>query len=839
LKSDHELSTFIKVNKNVNNNMESKMEQVTQKYTYEEVIKSSEEYFKGDEFAASAFVGKYALSYNDEYFERTPDDMHCRLAGKLAEAESKFPNPMPYEEIYGLMKDFKYIVLQGSPSSAIGNPYKIQSSGNCFVIDAPLDSYGGICYTDQQLCQLAKRRGGIGFDISKIRPKGLNVKNAAGTTDGIGIFMERYSNSCREVAQSGRRGALILTISIHHPDILEFIKIKKDKSKVTGANISIRLSDEFMNAVTENKDYELRFPIDSKKPTVSSMVSAKEMWDEIIQAAWESAEPGLLFWDTMIRESIPNMYGKVNRKFYDQSTNPCGEILMGLDSCRLTAINLLSFVKNRFKKDAYFDYEYFKEVSIKAQRIMDDICEIELGLIDEIIEKVKSDPQPDHIKQVEIDVWKNIRETCELGRRTGLGITALGDTLAGLNVKYGSKKSIEITEEIYKTLAISAEKSSCIMAGERGAFPLFDPKIEKGNPLLKRIFEESPEVKKLYKEHGRRNIAITTTAPTGTLSTMTQTTSGIEPVFLTSYTRRKKINPSDKNAVVDFTDAQGDRWQEFEVNHPGVDAWMEATGKTDIEKSPYHGATSAEIDWRKSVDIQAKAQKWVGHSISKTCNLPKEATKEVVADVYMDAWKKGCKGFTVYREGSRDFVMGKKEDTSDNKIEKTDCPKRPKTLTGELFHTRVHGEDYFVIVGLHFGDPYEVFAGKNKAGLHKNVKLVNIKKIKRGKYSLCSTKDGNVIHDDVSKFIGDDQEAITRLVSLALRHGGDVSYIVHSLEKTEGSMQSFGKAVARILKKFIPENYEVSGEECPNCSGALSRIEGCMTCQGCSWTRCA
>lgn len=591
-------------------------------YTYSQVLEASTSYFNGDEFAAKVFVDKYALqNLSGEYLELTPTDMHHRLAKEFARIESKYPNPLSEKDIFNLLDHYKYIVPQGSPMFGIGNDFYTQSLGNCFVVNSPYDSYGGILHTDQELTQLMKRRCGVGTDISNIRPKGLATNNAAKTTDGIGIFMERFSNTTREVAQSGRRGALMLSISVNHPEIETFINIKKDLKKVTGANISIRLSDEFMNAVKNNKDYILRWPVEAtiSEAKVTKKVKAKDIWDQIIDCAWTSAEPGVLFWDRIIDNSPADIYSKLYPNFRTQSTNPCGELPLGLDSCRLLLTNLLSFVKHPFTDKAEFDFNYFAEVVKISQRLMDDLIDLEIEKISKILTKIKSDPEPEYIKQVEIRMWEQFLESCQQGRRTGTGITALGDCLAALNIKYGSEESILMTEEIYKTLAINAYKSSCIMAKERGAFPIFNKDLELNHPYLTLLLNADSELNSLYNEYGRRNVSLLTTAPTGSVSSQTQTTSGIEPAFLLSYTRRKKHNPSDKNARIDFVDALGDKWQEFKVYHHGVKKWMEISNETDESKSPYFGATSNEIDWMASVDIQAVAQKWIDHSISKTC----------------------------------------------------------------------------------------------------------------------------------------------------------------------------------------------------------------------------
>lgn len=824
---------------------------MTEKYSYEESLIESKKYFNGDELAAKVFIDKYALRDDQgNILENTPEKSHRRLAKEFARIEKKYKNSMSEEEIFSLFDKFKWIIPQGSPMSAIGNENKIQSASNCFVIPSPVDSYGGILFTDQQQAQIMKRRGGVGFDISAIRPKGIATTNAAGTTDGISVFMERFSNTCREVAQNGRRGALMLTISCKHPEIETFISIKKNLKKVTGANISIRVTDDFMKAVKNDSDFNLQWPIDSKTPKIVKTVKAKDIWNQIIEAAWTSAEPGVLFWDNVINNGPADIYKEFG--YESVSTNPCGEITLSpYDSCRLMVVNLLSFVKNPFTEKAKFDFVYFAEIVQKAQRLMDDMIDIEIEQIDKILNKIKADPEDKNIKAIELDLWNNIRKTCENGRRTGLGITALGDTIAALNMRYGSEESIVKTEKIYKTLAINSEKSSCILAKERGTFPIFNKALEKGHVFIERLLNADEELKELYNKYGRRNISTTTTAPVGSLSQLARTTSGIEPAFLVSYKRKKKINPTDTNVKVDYVDAMGDKWQEFIVYHPGFQNWMDVTGKTKLEDSPYYKSMSNDVDWAASVDIQAVAQKWISHSISKTCNLPNSATKELVSEIYMKAWEKGCKGFTIYRDGCRDGVLTavdtvKKETVNDSsqinevrmtdKIIKVHAPKRPKVLKSDVYHIKVKGQEYFVIVGLwKDGTPYEVFAGKN-GHISKDVKKGEVIKNNRGHYIFKFDNDKTI--DNISKYISEDQEGITRNVSLAMRHGIDVSFIVHQMEKTNGTLDSFSKAISRALKKYIQNGTAVYGEQCSNCGGKLVRIEGCMSCLECQTSKC-
>ncbi len=686
---------------------------------------------------------------------------------------------------------------------------------------------------------------GVGMSLNTIRPKGLPVNNAAKNTDGISIFMERYSNTCREVAQNSRRGALILLLNVCHPEIKTFINIKNDKKKITGANISIQMTDNFIEAVKRDDEFELRWPVDSNNPIIKQKVSAKEIWDNFIYSSWKFADPGVLFWDTVIKYSVSNDYGKVDKTFYDTSCNPCAEIVMGADSCRLLAINLYSFVENKFKSNARFNYSKFSTIVQKAQRMMDDMVDLEIELIKRIIKKIESDPEPEYIKEIEKQTWVKILETCKKGRRTGLGITGLGDTIASLGQRYGSDKSIRTTSKIYKTLCLNAYRSSCNLSKERGSFPIFSHKIEKDNLFLNRIWEADPELYKLYKKYGRRNIALTTTPPAGSISTLAQVTSGIEPAFMIEYKRRKKINSNDEGTRVDFIDDMGDSWQEFDVYHKGFEEWMKITGKKDIKESPYFKATSKDIDWVASVDIQAEAQKWICHSISKTCNLPSGATKEMVEKVYLRAWSKKCKGFTIYRDGCRTGVLVKKEDPIDKltTIIKTDAPKRPKKLKCNIFHVSVKKIPFFIIVGLLHNDPYEIFAGVNVNSegdiiIPKNFKEAIIEKEKRGRYSLIDINDDKNIIENISKFVDEEQEAVTRLISSNLRHGCDVNFIVHQLEKTKGDLMSFSKAISRVLKKFIEDGSKVSGEECPECGAKMFRVEGCASCS-CGFSRCS
>jgi len=817
-------------------------------YTREQVIEKSTEYFNGDTLAATVFADKYALrDDNENLVELTPDDMHKRLAKELARIEQKYPNPLSEQEIYESIKKFQHIVPQGSPMAGIGNYTQLTSLSNCFVIDPPYDSYSGILRADQELTQVYLRRGGAGLDVSTIRPKGLPTKNAARTTDGIAVFMERYSNTTREVATAGRRAALMISISVHHPEIETFIKIKKNKTKVTGANISIRLSDEFMNAVKSETTYEQRWPVDSKTPKIKHQVDAKHIWNQIIESAWESAEPGILFWDNIIKNGAADAY----KEYESKSTNPCAELpLSPYDSCRLVAMNTLSFVKNPYTKDAYFDYDSFEKYSKKAQRLMDDIIDLETEHVDRILNKIHNDPEPEDIKRNDINLWNKIRTSCNNGRRCGTGVTAIGDTLAALGIKYGSEESIKVVEEIYKALELAVYKQSIELAEERGAFPIYDYETEKNHGFISKVISNLPEdYQEKYKKYGRRNIALTTTAPGGSVSILTQTTSGIEPVFRVSYDRRKKINQSEQ-IEADYTDVMGDKWKVFKVYHPQFSKWSEVTGKTSEEESPWFGSTANDIDWSASVDIQAVAQRWVCASISKTCNLPNSVSKETVADVYMKAWETGCKGFTVYRDGSRDGVLITTEEKKENKkFAETNAPKRPETLECDIHHIKIKGENWIVFVGLLEGKVFEVFAGLSKyVSIPKKVlkgKIVKKNSKKENGSSIYDLvygeeSDPTIIKDIVRTFENPTEGAFTRLLSLSIRHGGPLHHIVQQLQKDEYSdIYSFSRVIARVLKSYIKDGTKVKSK-CANCGGEnLAYQENCLTCLDCGNSKCS
>ncbi|NBO99474.1 MAG: adenosylcobalamin-dependent ribonucleoside-diphosphate reductase [Proteobacteria bacterium] len=856
-------------------------------YTRDEAYKASLKYFNGDELAASVFCDKYALrNPGGGLLELTPSDMHRRLAREFARIEAKYPNPLSEKEIFCLLADVEHIdisqraamsieelakesrglgpvVPQGSPMSAIGNEFQYQSLSNCFVIQSPYDSYAGILKADQEQAQIMKRRGGVGFDISTIRPKGIVTANAARTTDGIGVFMERFSNTCREVAQGGRRGALMLTIDVHHPEIRTFVNIKRDLKKVTGANISIRLTDEFMQAVKDGSKVQLRFPVEKDaKHSVEEMVDAKQLWHEIIEAAWASAEPGLLFWDTVKRMTPTEAYASVG--YGSTSTNPCGEIVLSpYDSCRLLLVNLYKFVKNPFTSAAAYDNEKFKDVVVKAQRLMDDLIDLEIEAVDKIISKIKNDPEPEEVKQSELNLWKKIKEAALGGRRTGLGITALGDTLAAMGFVYGSKHSIQMTESLYKSLAVSSYRSTITMAEERGAFPVFSHKLEAEHPFIKQILEANPELVKDYKKHGRRNIAITTTAPAGSVSVLTQTTSGIEPAFMLFYKRRKKVNGDDPSARVDFIDPLGDKWQEYTVYHHAFKKWMEVNHKTEenVTESPYHGGTANEIDWVAKVDLQAAAQKWICHSISNTTNIPNSTSVDVVKDIYMRGWETGCKGVTIYRDGCRTGVLvaetskveTKNVDGQPETLVESHAPKRPKELTCDIHRINVRSgsdnESYLVLVGKLEDKPYEIFCGLSQhVEVPKKAKTGTL--IKNGKKDGVATynlqipigdDDHLLFKDVVELFSNPNHGAMTRTLSLALRHGVPVQYVVEQLQKDKHSgLQSFSKAIARVLKTYIPDGTKSQSDKiCGSCGlEGIVYKEGCATCNSCGWSKC-
>jgi len=838
-------------------------------YSREEAVKASIEYFKGDELAANVWLNKYALKDSEgNLFEQTPSDLHKRLAKEIHRMELKYPNPMSEEKIFNLLKDFKYIIPQGGPMSGIGNNEQIVSLSNCFVIgnDGSSDSYGGIMKVDQEQVQLMKRRGGVGHDLSHIRPKGSPVKNSALTSTGIVPFMERYSNSTREVAQDGRRGALMLSVSSKHPDAEDFIDAKIDGTKVTGANVSIKIDDDFMRAAIDEKVYTQQWPVESDKPRVTKQVDAKKIWDKIVHNAWKSAEPGILFWDTVINESVADCYA--DKGFKTVSTNPCGEIpLCPYDSCRLLAVNLYSYIDNPFTPEAKFNFELFKEHAAYAQRIMDDIIDLEIEKVDAIIEKIMADPEDLEIKRVERKLWENIKNKALEGRRTGVGITAEGDMIAGLNLRYGSDDAIDFSVEIHKTLAIAAYRSSINMAKERGEFPVYETDKEKNNPFILRIKEADPELYNDMTKYGRRNISLLTIAPTGTTSLMTQTTSGIEPVFLPVYKRRRKVNPNDRGAKVDFVDEVGDSWEEYNVFHHNFKTWMTANGHDAsqmetmddnvidqlIEQSPYFKATSNDVDWVAKVKMQGAIQKWVDHSISVTVNLPKTVEEEVVGKVYQTAWESGCKGVTVYRDGSRSGVLISKNEKKEAEEKKLEAKKRPNVLEAQVVRFRNNNEEWIAFVGLMDGHPYEIFTGIVDEDI-----LYIPKKINNGVIIKTKNDDGTKRYDfqykdkqgypatfaGLNRLFDKEYWNYAKLISGILRHGmpiPDVVNLISSLQLDSVSINSWKVGVERALKQFIKDGTKAKpGVKCPECEheDTLVYQDGCVVCSQCGYSKC-
>lgn len=843
---------------------ETKEKQKT--YSFEEAMAASVVYFKGDEMAAKVWVSKYALK--DSYgniFEQSPDDMHRRLAKEIARVERKYANPMSEEDIFDLLKEFKYIVPQGGPMTGIGNPYQIASLSNCFVIGSKgdADSYGGIMKIDEEQVQLMKRRGGVGHDLSHIRPKGSPVLNSALTSTGVVPFMERYSNSTREVAQDGRRGALMLSISSKHPDAEKFIDAKMEAGKITGANVSVKIDDEFMRAVIDGKPYVQQYPVNSANPAYRKETDAQAMWKKIIHNAWKSAEPGVLFWDTVIRESVPDSYADLG--FRTVSTNPCGEIpLCPYDSCRLLALNLYSYVESPFTKDAKFNFTLFKQHVHAAQRLMDDIIDLELEKIDAIQLKIERDPEDEEIKAVERNLWSKIRQKAIQGRRTGIGITAEGDMLAALNLQYGSDIGIDFAVEVQKTLAVEAYRSSVYLAKERGPFPIFDAQREKNNPFINRIREEDQELYNDMVNYGRRNIALLTIAPTGTTSLMTQTTSGIEPVFMPYYKRRRKVNPNDKNVTISFTDEVGDSWEEFNVFHHKFLTWLEVNGYNPdevkkygedevqelIDKSPYYKATSNDVDWVSKVKMQGMIQKWVDHSISVTVNLPADVSEDMVAQVYQTAWESGCKGCTVYREGSRDGVLisSKKKD-SENEVETPS--KRPQVLECDVIRFKNNSENWIAFVGVCNGKPYEIFTGLSEDDVLPIPKAVTKGRILKIKDENGSRYDFQYVDKfgytntigGLSHMFNKEFWNYAKLISGVLRNGmpiPDVVNLISSLRLDNETINTWNAGVERALRKYIPNGTKAkTGKKCTEC-GAESLIyqEGCLICTSCGNSKC-
>jgi len=838
-------------------------------FTQEEAFEASLRYFNNDDLAARVWINKYALKDSDgNLFESSPNDMHKRIAKEIARIEKRYPNPLSETEIFDLIKDFKYIVPQGSPMAGIGNPYQIASLSNCFVIgnDGDSDSYGGILKIDQEQVQLMKRRGGVGHDLSHIRPKGSQVKNSALTSTGIVPFMERYSNSTREVAQDGRRGALMLSVSINHPDAEDFIDAKLEAGKVTGANVSVRIDDEFMKAVTSGSEYIQKYPVFSENPKFSKAIEANAVWKKIVHNAWKSAEPGILFWDTITKESVPDCYADLGYKTV--STNPCGEIpLCPYDSCRLLAINLFSYVEAPFTKQANFNFDLFNKHVAYAQRIMDDIIDLELEKIDAILNKIDADPEQDDVKRVERNLWLNIKKKAEEGRRTGIGITAEGDMLAALGLRYGSDAGNAFSVALHKTIALEAYRGSITLAKERGAFAIFNSDREKDNPFILRLKAADEQLYYEMLEHGRRNIALLTIAPTGTTSLMTQTTSGIEPVFLPVYKRRRKVNPNDKDVRVDFVDEVGDSWEEYVVFHHKFKQWMEVNGidtsknfsqvEIDalIKQSPYYGATSNDVDWLSKVSMQGAIQKWVDHSISVTINLPNDVSEALVADLYIKAWEVGCKGVTVYRDGSRSGVLisneEKKEEGAENLL--TNFPnKRPQTLEADVVRFQNNKEKWIAFIGLVDGKPYEIFTGLAddedgiliprwvNSGLI--IKNRNDDGSSRYDFQYKNTRGYKTTIEGLSHKFKPEFWNYAKLISSTLRHGMPIDKIVdliNSLQLDSASINSWKNGVGRALKRYVEDGTEAKGQTCTNCeSKHLIYQEGCLTCKDCGSSKC-
>jgi ribonucleoside-diphosphate reductase alpha chain len=858
-------------------NLQTKIEEVVKEpqkiYSQEEAMKASTEYFNGDSLAANVWVGKYALKNSaGQLLERTPDDMHLRIARELARIENKYPNPMSNEEIFELMRNFKYVVPQGSPMAGIGNDFQIGSLSNCFVIgnEGDSDSYGGIMKVDEEQVQLMKRRGGVGHDLSHIRPKNSIVKNSALTSTGIVPFMERYSNSTREVAQEGRRGALMLSISVIHPDAEHFIDAKLEAGKVTGANISVKITDGFMKAVIADGEFTQQYPIDSAHPKVEKKIKARELWHKIVHNAWKSAEPGILFWDTIIRESIPDCYADLS--FKTVSTNPCGEIpLCTYDSCRLLAINLYNYVDKPFTEEASFDSELFISHVRKAQRIMDDIIDLELEKVDRILEKIDADPENEEIKARERKMWLNIKKKAIQGRRTGFGITAEGDMLAALGTRYGSEEATDFSVEVHKILAIEAYRSSVEMARERGAFPIYDTAREKNNPFILRLKEAAPDVYEEMAKYGRRNIAMLTIAPTGSVSILTQTTSGLEPVFAVSYKRRRKVNPNDKNVKITFTDEVGDTWEEYNVFHHNFVTWLTVHGynveevsrmgdkdlKEIMSHSPFYKATANDVDWVAKVTMQGAVQKWVDHSISVTVNVPHDTPKDLIGTIYETAWKVGCKGMTVYRDGSRAGVLVNNEPKESKKkteaaeFVETRAPHRPDKLDAEIVRFQNDHEKWVAVVGLLNGRPYEIFTGKAEDfWVPEWVKKGWIMKTRpdgvqsRYDFQFEDRQGYKITIEGLSRSFDIEYWNYAKLISGILRHGMPLPFVVNIISKLSfevDSINTWKNGVERALKKFIPDGTKAVANQCPKCDGKDSLVyqEGCIVCKSCGYSKCS
>lgn len=845
-------------------------------YTYNEAFEASKKYFEGDELAARVWATKYALKDSQgNYFELTPDDMHRRIAREIARIEKKYKNPMDEQLLFDLMSHFRYLVPQGSPMAGIGNNLQVGSLSNCFVIGlkGEPDSYGGIIKIDEEQVQLMKRRGGVGHDLSHLRPKGAEVKNSALTSTGLVPFMERYSNSTREVAQDGRRGALMLTVSVKHPDSEAFVDAKMTEGKITGANVSLKIDDAFMQAAIEGKEYTQQYPIHAEKPKYTQKINATTFWNKIIHNAWQSAEPGVLFWDTIIRESLPDCYADLG--FKTVSTNPCGEIpLCPYDSCRLLAINLYSYVENPFTPNAKFNFSKFKEHVMYAQRMMDDIIDLEMEKIETIIAKIEADPETDEVKATELNLWKKIKDKTSQGRRTGVGTTAEGDMIAAMGLTYGTEEATKFSVEVHKTLALAAYRSSVMLASERGAFPVFDYKREANNPFMNRLKEADPELYDLMVKYGRRNIACLTIAPTGTTSILTQTTSGIEPVFLPVYKRRRKVNANDKEVRVDFVDESGDAFEEYVVYHPKFITWMNINGievkdnytqeQIDeiVAKSPYYKATSNDVDWLNKVKMQGAVQKWVDHSISVTINLPNDVSEEMVNKLYVEAWKSGCKGCTVYRDGSRSGVLislknEKKKTTENAEPNPADengfvTHKRPIELDADVVRFQNNKEKWIAFIGLIDGKPYEIFTGiadddegifcPKSVSKGKIIKVIDENGQKRYDFQFVNKRGFKTTIEGLSEKFNPEFWNYAKLISGVLRYRMPIAQVlklVGSLELDNQSINTWKVGVERALKKYLPNGEKASGQTCPNCGQeSLVYQEGCLICTNCGTSRC-
>ena len=844
-------------------------------YTYDEAYEASLKYFAGDELAARVWVNKYAMKDSfGNIFEQSPEQMHWRIANEVARIENKYSNAMTAEEVFALLDHFRYVIPAGSPMTGIGNNHQVASLSNCFVIglDGNADSYGAILRIDEEQVQLMKRRGGVGHDLSHLRPKGSPVNNSALTSTGLVPFMERYSNSTREVAQDGRRGALMLSVSIKHPDSESFIDAKMTEGKVTGANVSVKIDDEFMRCAVEDKPYVQQFPIDSDNPQFTQEVNAKRLWGKIVHNAWKSAEPGVLFWDTITRESIPDCYADLG--FRTVSTNPCGEIpLCPYDSCRLLSINLYSYVVNPFTPEAYFDYDLFKKHVFMAQRVMDDIVDLELEKIDQIMEKVKADPQSDEVKASEYHLWEKIKRKSGMGRRTGVGITAEGDMIAAMGLRYGTQEATDFSVEVHKTLALTAYRSSVEMAKERGAFTVFDAKREENNPFLLRIKEADAQLYADIMQYGRRNIACLTIAPTGTTSLMTQTTSGIEPVFLPVYKRRRKVNPNDEAVHVDYVDDVGDSFEEYIVYHKKFMTWMEVNGYDTakkytqeeidqlVAKSPYYKATANDVDWLMKVKMQGAIQKWVDHSISVTVNLPNDVDEELVNRLYVEAWRSGCKGCTIYRDGSRSGVMisvSKKKDKKDGNATETPCKRpevtevRPHVLDCDVVRFQNNKEKWVAFVGLLNGYPYEIFTGlqDDEEGIvlpktvtkGKIIKNVDENGKRRYDFQFENKRGYKTTVEGLSEKFNPEYWNYAKLISGVLRYRMPIDHVIRlvsSLQLKSESINTWKNGVERALKKYITDGTAAAGQKCPQCGQeTLVYQEGCLICKNCGASRC-